>query len=34
MSIHMLGGADWIHPAQDRDHWSALVNIVVNLWVP
>jgi hypothetical protein len=25
---------DWIHLAQDRDQWQALVNIVMNLWVP
>jgi hypothetical protein len=27
-------GVDWIHLAQDRDHWRALVNTVMNLWVP
>jgi hypothetical protein len=25
-------GVDWIHLAQDRDHWLALVNM--SLWVP
>jgi hypothetical protein len=24
---------EWIHLAQDRDHWQALVNAVMNLWV-
>jgi hypothetical protein len=28
------GDGDWIHVAQDRDRWRALVNTVVNLWVP
>jgi hypothetical protein len=27
-------GMDWIDLAQDRDQWSALVNKVMNLWVP
>jgi hypothetical protein len=27
-------GIDWIHLAQDRDQWRALVNTVMNLWVP
>jgi len=25
---------DWIDMAQDRDRWWALVNVVMNLWVP
>jgi hypothetical protein len=26
-------GVDWIHLAQDRVQWLALVNMVINLWV-
>jgi hypothetical protein len=29
-----FGGVDWIHLAQDKDWWCALVNTVMNLWVP
>jgi hypothetical protein len=28
------GGMDWIDVAQERKRWQALVNAVVNLWVP
>jgi hypothetical protein len=28
------GGMDWIELAQDRYRWQALVNVVINLWVP
>jgi hypothetical protein len=28
------GGKDWIDLAQDRNHWKALVNTVINLGVP
>jgi len=28
------GGMDWIKLAQDRDRCWALVNSVMNLWVP
>jgi hypothetical protein len=27
------GGVDWIGLVQDRDKWSALVNMVMNLQV-
>jgi hypothetical protein len=28
------GCVDWIGLAQDRKKWRALVNVVMNLWVP
>jgi hypothetical protein len=28
------GGVDWIHLAQDRDQWRALVNMVMSRRVP
>jgi hypothetical protein len=28
------GGMGWIDLAQDKDQWRALVNMVMNLWVP
>jgi hypothetical protein len=28
------GGMDWIDLTQDRDQWIALVNMVMNVWVP
>jgi hypothetical protein len=29
-----LEGVEWIHLAQDRDKWQALVNTVINLLFP
>ena len=36
MDIQEVGGGcgDWMELAQDRDRWQALVNKVMNLWVP
>ena len=28
------GGGDWMMLAQVRDRWQALVNMVINFWVP
>ena len=28
------GNMDWIDVAQDKDRWRALVNAVMNLWLP
>jgi hypothetical protein len=29
-----VGGMDWSDLAQERDQWGALVNTVLNLWIP
>jgi hypothetical protein len=36
MNLREIGfrDVDWIHLAQDRDRWRALVNTVMNLRVP
>ena len=28
------GGMDWIDLAQDRNRWRALVNAIMNVWIP
>jgi hypothetical protein len=32
--LNKISGCLWIHVAQDRDRWLALVNTVMNIWVP
>jgi hypothetical protein len=36
MDLREIGweGMDWIHLAEGRDHWQALVYTVLNLGVP
>jgi hypothetical protein len=36
MDLREIGwdGMDWIHVAQDRDQWRALVNTIMKLRVP
>jgi hypothetical protein len=34
MDLKEMEGVDWINLAQDRDWLQALVNMVMNLWVP
>ena len=30
----VVGGMDWIHLAQDRNRWRALVNTVMSIRIP
>jgi hypothetical protein len=36
MDLREIGwdAMDWIDLSQDRDQWRALMNTVMNLWVP
>jgi hypothetical protein len=36
MDLREIGwdGMDWIDLAQNTDQWTALVNMVMSLWVP
>ena len=36
MELQAVGcrDTDWIELAQDRERWQALVNMIMNLWVP
>jgi hypothetical protein len=36
MDLRELGwdGVDWIDLGHDREEWRALLNTVMNLWVP
>jgi hypothetical protein len=36
MDLRAIGweGVDWIHMAQDRDQWQAVVNTVMNVLIP
>jgi hypothetical protein len=36
MNLREIGweGVGWIHLPQNKDQWQALVNMVINLWVP
>jgi hypothetical protein len=33
MDHREIGWGEWIHLAQNRDVWWAVLNVVMNLWV-
>jgi hypothetical protein len=36
MDLKEIGheGVDWIHVGQGRNHWCAIVIVIVILWIP
>jgi len=34
LQVVVWGGVDWIDLAQNGDSWQALMNAVMNIWVP
>jgi hypothetical protein len=36
MDLGKMGwkGLDWMHLAQDKEQWPAVVNTAMNIWVP
>jgi len=36
MDLRKIGweGVDWIRVTQNGDQWRAVVNTVINLWIP
>jgi hypothetical protein len=34
LDVKRMEGVNWMHLAQDRDQWRAVVNTVMCLWVP